>query len=254
MNLISTFKNAAGNALKATGRFVVKQHNKIQFVGYEAANVVLAVTKGAGNYGMNFETAAAASFMIGSGAIWFFDFDKRPSAILYGGLGLTAGGLCLAAAGYPLAGLPVALASMETARGGLNVLKDHIEAKKSDPEAVSTINKMSYAFWNKALRPYTSPVEYTSSKLRSFGKFINERPFLTGSIIKFPGRVAFIGQKALERDWIGAGVGVSWLVLGDGGLTLLDNKVRGWIEDKCKKDDPDQKSQDLAGPNTPAAP
>lgn len=85
-------------------QFFAKHHNKIQFFGYEVANLVLVaqqlwLTDGSG-YGLNAETLAALSLLLGSALIWRFDPKLHPHLLFYGGLALIWGGVFLAAAGY----------------------------------------------------------------------------------------------------------------------------------------------------------
>ncbi|MCB0212754.1 MAG: hypothetical protein KDJ52_25655, partial [Anaerolineae bacterium] len=120
-------------------RFFAKHHNKIQFFGYEVANLVLVAhqlwfSDGPG-YGLNAETMAALSLLIGSIFIWRFDPKLRPHLLFYGGIALTCGGAFLAAAGYLWTGWSVVLASLETARGGRFMLNSWLEEQHAMSKA-----------------------------------------------------------------------------------------------------------------------
>jgi hypothetical protein len=58
------------------------------------------------------------------------------------------------------------------------------------------------------------------------GRFINERPFITSTMIKAPLRLEFIGKKLLMGDWLGTAVGLSWLLLGDLALAFNDPQLQ----------------------------
>ncbi|MEZ4863491.1 MAG: hypothetical protein R3C14_19385 [Caldilineaceae bacterium] len=61
------------------------------------------------------------------------------------------------------------------------------------------------------------------------GCFVNKRPFITGALIKAPMRLEFIGKKLLLGDWIGAAVGLSWMLLGDVALAFNDAELRAAV-------------------------
>lgn len=232
MNLIEkvVFGHAFG---RASARFLSGQHNKIQFFGYEVSNVVLVAqqfAQGGTNYGLNAETGAALSFLTGSTAIYGFHPQKNPTALFYGGLALTAGGLFLAAAGYGWTGFSVALASLETARGGLRLLQEEIKNRKENGQDVGAINKITDIFGRATVGLYAAPIEWLGNNFPKFGHFINDRPFVTGTLIKAPLRLEFIGKKLIAQDYIGAGVGMAWLFAGDIPLTLNDPKVKSYLE------------------------
>ena len=72
---------------------------------------------------------------------------------------------------------------------------------------------------------YAACVDSLTRRFRRAGRFINERPFVTGALIKAPARLEFVGKQMLAGDLIGAAVGLSWMLLGDGGLALNDAKL-----------------------------
>ncbi|MGI9292682.1 MAG: hypothetical protein ACR2PS_01760, partial [Pseudomonadales bacterium] len=145
-------------AAKVLGNLVANHHNKIQFFGYEVANVVLVIhemlQKGTTHYGLTYETYAALSFLIGSACIWRFDFERRPSMLYCGGMALTMGGLFLTAAGYSITGLAVTLASLETARGGFLTLRGHVEEKSSNQSLAAPFARTSLKFATMTLGWY----------------------------------------------------------------------------------------------------
>ncbi len=207
--------------------FVCDHHNKIQFFGYEVANILLVwhVTGNAETLfgSFNSEAMAAMAFLFGSACIYAYHPDRRPAGLFFGGIGLTLGGALLVFAGYPLTGLSVALASMETARGGLRVLKtDLSRSDRSTPSVASLI----LVFGQHALSFYIVPVDMFCRRFGKLGQFLNDRPFLTGSLIKLPLRLEFIIKNLLRGDMIGACIGLSWMVLGDGALAFNDEKLR----------------------------
>jgi hypothetical protein len=209
------------------GRGFVRRHNTIQFFGYEVANIVLAVSQtwraGQAGYGLNAETCAALFFLLGSYLIYRFGFETRPSMLFYGGLSLTLGGLSLCAAGYWITGLSSALASVETMRGGLGALAQHQQAFGVKTRVFDN----QTALWGQRLMaPYQAVFTALAKVFPRFGRFLDDRPFITGTIIKGPTRFEFVIKKALEGDWIGAFVGLSWAVLGDGALAFNDAKLR----------------------------
>lgn len=220
-----------------TGRYIsrafVKHHNKFQFFGYQPANIILAL-----NNSMHDESYAALSFLTGSLSIYHFDFNKRPTRLLWGGLGLTAGGIFLSAAGYPASGVPVALASLETARGGLKKIEDHIAAKTAAGEAIHLTTTFSLHAGRAIMAPYNFLVEKFVAKLPAVGDFLNKRPFVAGTIIKSPPRAVYIAQKLAEGDYVGAAVGMSWLAIGDVALTFNDRNFKAYFERKLAENEP----------------
>jgi len=73
---------------------------------------------------------------------------------------------------------------------------------------------------------YVKLIKAIARRFKTLGKFINTRPFLSGALIKAPLRLEFIIKKILSGDVVGASVGLSWMVLGDGGLALNDNTLK----------------------------
>ena len=211
-----------------------KHHNKIQFFGYEVANLVLVaqqlwLTDGTG-YGLNTETMAALALLLGSAFIWLFDPKTRPHLLFYGGLALAVGGGLFAAAGYMWSGLSVVLASLETARGGLGVLNGWADEQQRQAATVPlaiTIHQRA-AHWS--LKWYCTLVDVVVGIFPNFGCFINERPFITSTLIKAPLRLEFIGKKLLVGDWIGVAVGLSWLLLGDLALAFNDAELQAYAQ------------------------
>ncbi len=212
----------------------VKYHNKIQFFGYEVANLVLVAQQlwladGPG-YGLNAETLAALALLLGSAFIWRFDPKLRPHLLFYGGLVLACGGVFLTAAGYVWTGLSVVLASLETARGGRVILNDWFDKQLSMFGIVplaATIHRR-VAAWS--LCWYCQVVDALIRVYPGLGRFINERPFITSTVIKAPLRLEFIGKKMLMGDWIGTAVGLSWLLLGDLALALNDAQLQAYAQ------------------------
>lgn len=209
-----------------------KHHNKIQFFGYEVANLVLVAqqlwsAEGPG-YGLNAETMAALALLLGSAFIWRFDPEARPHLLFYGGLALACGGAFLTAAGYLWTGLSVVLASLETARGGLIVLNGRVANRQHRvvefPLSITIHQRV--AAWS--LSWYSRLVDAVVSVFPDLGRFINERPFITSTLIKAPLRLEFVGKKLLIGDWIGAAVGLSWLLLGDLALTFNDAQLQAY--------------------------
>jgi hypothetical protein len=240
-SLRKKFMDAVAPAAKAIGRFYTRHYNRIQFASYEPFNVLLAGSQtllgtSASLGGVNAETAAALSFLIGSGLIWKFHPDKKPTNLFYGGLALAAGGGCLAGAGYELSGLSVTIASLETARGGLKFLNEKI---KSDAP-VTHFTRRTHNLGQKTMLPYTLPVESLSARFKNFGRFINERPFVTGAIIKIPCRLDYIIGNAAQGNvlgMIGALVGLAW-ANGDVALAFNDEKLRDQVAEYSKPDAP----------------
>lgn len=210
-------------------RFFATHHNKIQFFGYEVANIVWllhnAYQQETTGYGLNFETCTALFFLTGSALIWRFDPEKRPQMLFYGGMALAIGGLFLTAAGFALTGLAVVLASLETARGGLRILQQLVVDNRQSPHRHSARLASTLLGW------YQKPIEAMAAKFHQVGHFIDERPFVTGAFIKAPLRLEFIGKKVLLGDWIGAAVGLSWMLLGDMALAFNDDKLQAHVQD-----------------------
>ncbi|MGB4107036.1 MAG: hypothetical protein WBK55_04500 [Alphaproteobacteria bacterium] len=259
--LLSDFASAVARPCKrafeaaafktAPGRFIsrafVRHHNKFQFFGYQPANVILALNtyrlSGVSQYGLNDEGYAALSFLIGSGAIYHFDFNKRPTRLLWGGLGLALGGGLLSSAGYPVSGVPVAIASLETARGGLRVIKEHVAAKTAAHEPISLTTKFSLHAGNIILAPYNFIVEKGIAKIPGLGEYLNKRPFIAGTLIKSPPRLIYIAQKIAEGDGVGTAVGFSWLAVGDTALTFNDRKFKAYFERGLAENEPEKPAE-----------
>jgi hypothetical protein len=206
-----------------------KHHNKIQFFGYEVANLVLVAQQlwrsDGSPYGLNPETLAALALLLGSAFIWRFDPQKRPYFLFYGGLALALGGGFLTAAGYVWTGLSVVLAALETARGGRIVLDNWINEQRGTGTVPLTMTIHGWvAAWS--LNGYCQVIELLIKVYPSLGRFINERPFITSTMIKAPLRLEFIGKKLLLGDWLGAAVGLSWLLLGDLALAFNDTQLQ----------------------------
>jgi hypothetical protein len=213
-------------------KFFATYHNKIQFFGYEIANVILVAQQlwradGSG-YGLNAETLAALALLLGSACIWRFDPRRRPHLLFYGGMALALGGASLTAAGYAWTGLAVVLASLETARGGRSVLTAWIAERRSMAGAVPVMSAIHGRVASLCLGWYCQVVDVVSRMAPGLGRFINERPFVTGTLIKAPLRLEFVGKKLLVGDWVGAGVGLSWLLLGDLALTMNDERLQAY--------------------------
>jgi len=214
--------------------YFAKHHNKIQFFGYEVANLALVAQQlwftDKPGYGLNTETLAALSLLLGSAFIWRFDPRTRPHLLFYGGLALAYGGIFLTAAGYTWTGLSVVLASLETARGGRGVLNhwiaEHGSVSGTLPLWVAIHRRV--AAWS--LNWYCHLVDALIRAYPGLGRFINERPFITSTVIKAPLRLEFIGKNLLLGDWIGAAVGLSWLLLGDLALTMNDPQLRAYAQ------------------------
>ncbi|MBV7339845.1 hypothetical protein KFU94_68870 [Chloroflexi bacterium TSY] len=211
-----------------------KHHNKIQFFGYEIANLVLVgqqlwLTHDTG-YGFNTETMAALALLLGSLFIWLFDPKMRPYLLFYGGLALAVGGALFAAAGYTWTGLSIVLASLETARGGLGVLNGWIDERKQQAAPVPFSITIHQQVVHRSLCWYCQLVDVVVSISPDLGRFINERPFITSTLIKAPLRLEFVGKKLLMGDWIGVVVGLSWLLLGDLALAFNDAELQAYVE------------------------
>lgn len=215
-------------------QYFARHHNKIQFFGYEVANLVLVAQQlwfadGPG-YGVNAETLAALALLLGSAFIWRFEPDSRPHWLFYGGIALAFGGGFLVRAGYLWTGLSVILSSLETARGGMGVLLGWIDEQTHrgviPPLFISVHQRV--AFWS--LSWYCVLVNVVVGIYPALGRFINERPFITSTLIKAPLRLEFIGKKLLTGDWIGAFVGLSWLLLGDLALAFNDAELQAYAQ------------------------
>ncbi|MEZ4735562.1 MAG: hypothetical protein R3E79_51375 [Caldilineaceae bacterium] len=211
-----------------------KHHNKIQFFGYEVANLVLVaqqlwLTRGTG-YGLNLETMAALGLLLGSALIWGFDPKRRPQLLFYGGMALAVGGAFFTAAGYTWTGLSIIVSALETARGGLNVLNAWVEEEQWNmlPLPIAIAIHWRVARWS--LHGYCRMVAFIVSFAPGLGRFIDERPFITGTLIKAPLRLEFIGKKLLVGDPIGAAVGLSWLLLGDLALAFNDAGLQAYAQ------------------------
>lgn len=227
-----TAVRASAKGIDIMLRFFANHHNKIQFFGYEVANVILVAHQlqrpdGAG-YGLNAETLAALALLIGSACIWRFDPKSRPHLLFYGGMALALGGAFLTAAGYVWTGLAVVLASLETARGGRSVLAAWIAEHRSLAGGVPLMSSLHGRVAGLCLGWYCQLVDLVSRLAPGLGRFINERPFITGTVIKAPLRLEFVGKKLLMGDWIGAGVGLSWLLLGDLALAMNDARLQAY--------------------------
>jgi hypothetical protein len=211
-------------------RFFAKYHNKIQLFGYEVANLVLVAQQlgradGAG-HALNAETLAALALLLGSACIWRFDPKQRPHLLFYGGMALGLGGVFLTAAGYLWTGLAVVLASLETARGGRGVLSAWLADRRTMAGIVPLASAIHGRVADVSLGWYCHVVDLVIRVAPELGRFINERPFITGTVIKAPLRLEFVIKKLLMGDWIGAGVGLSWLLLGDLALALNDARLQ----------------------------
>lgn len=211
-----------------------KHHNQIQFFGYEVANLVLVaqqlwVADGPG-YGSNAETMAALALLLGSALIWRFDPKSRPHLLFYGGLALAGGGVFLTAAGYTWTGLSVILASLETARGGSGVLTGWVGERKSAAGRIPRNTSVHCRVATWSLNWYGNPVDRLANAYPGLGRFINERPFITSTLIKAPLRLEFIGKKLIMGDWIGMAVGLSWLLLGDLALAFNDAELQAYAQ------------------------
>lgn len=213
-------------------KLYAQHHNKLQFFGYEVANIVWVLhhawQEGATGYGLNVETCAAVAFLIGSALIWRFDPQRRPQMLLWGGLVLALGGLFLMMAGFPLTGLAVVVASLETARGGLGTLRAFVHSAARGKATIHPRHQRTLDTATYALGWYLRPVGYITVNFPRIGRFIDQRPFVTGTLIKAPLRLEFIGKKLLLGDWIGAAVGLSWMLLGDVALAFNDDKLQEW--------------------------
>ena len=214
------------NTLKRPIRIFCDHHNRIQFFGYEAANILLVWDRtdftGTALSSFNREALAALAFLVGSAWIFAYHPDRRPYGLFYGSLGLILGGILLVAAGYSLTGLSVVLASMEAARGGLSTLQANLARPDHSKDAAARLTLVCglriFAF-------YIIPVNVLCQRFGSLGRFLNNRPFLTGTLIKLPMRLEFIVRNVIRGDVVGVVVGLSWMILGDGALAFNDRKL-----------------------------
>lgn len=87
---------------------------------------------------------------------------------------------------------------------------------------------LSYKIGRTLLCPYRILIEYFCRYFQRTGQFINERPFLTGTIIRAPLRLEFVIKNALRGDFINVAVGVFWIV-GDLALAMNDESFRRWV-------------------------
>ena len=192
-------------------------YNIIQLIGYEAANITLLVQQGfVPEDTVWSESFAALFFMFGSLNICFFSPERRPSLLMTGGFLLTLGGLMLILAGYPL-----------------NRHIGHVSLARDGPrrhDFCQPFIEKDRLFHIKPiyliLVPYQFMVISLVNRLGSIGRFILNRPFVVGAIIKVSMRLEFIIKNLLAGDLIGMAIGLSWMILGDGGLALNDEKLR----------------------------
>lgn len=225
--------------VKSIARFSVSQHNKIQFFGYEVANLVLLADayirhENVGGRSV-YEVSAAIFFLCGSLCIWRFDDRNRPGMLFYGGVLLTFGGISLVADGYVLTGLSVSLASLETMRGGLFEIANYIEYGLTNDKPIRKGARLTVRYGAVLFGWYVKLVSWFGRRFPRLGGFMDNRPFLAGTLIKAPFRLEFIIRKILIGDYVGAGVGVSWMVLGDCGLALNDQKLKSALSDFSSK-------------------
>jgi hypothetical protein len=207
--------------------FVCHKHNKIQLFGYEAANILLVCHQMSRSEtlfdGFGYEALAALAFIVGSICIYSYHPGQRPAGLFYGGLSLGAGGLLLVGAGYSITGFSVVLASMETARGGLLTLKSDLARSDRPPSALVMFARF---LGTRLLGFYIAPINGLCRRFGRLGQFLNDRPFLVGTLIKFPLRLEFIIMNLLRGDLVGVVVGLSWMILGDGALAFNDQQLR----------------------------
>lgn len=209
-------------------------HNKIQLFGYEIANLLLVaqqlwLTRGSG-YGLNLETMAALALLLGSALIWRFDPKARPHLLFYGGMALGVGGAFFTAGGYTWTGLSIIVSSLETARGGLGVLNRWVAEEGRTWLPLPTAIAIHWRVARWTLHGYCRLVALVAGFAPALGRFIDERPFITSTLIKAPLRLEFIGKKLLSGDWIGAAVGLSWLLLGDLALAFNDAQLQTYAQ------------------------
>lgn len=222
-------------------RLFCKHHNKIQFIGYEVANLVLFFHHAHAAKSNNSleHMGAALAFLCGSGAIFFFHPNTRPYLLYFGGVFLTVGGFFLVLAGYPITGGAVVLASLETARGGLNALISHVRELEERNEKIPLSVSFAMRMGLLTLSPYNAVVAFICGQFAGLGTFINERPFLTSALIKFPMRLDMIVRQLLVGDLIGACVGLSWMILGDGALAFNDQRLNNAVSKWASKPNKD---------------
>ncbi len=127
----------------------------------------------------------------------------------------------LVLAGYPLTGGSVMLASLETARGGLSLLS----ARSSRYGLAAGLPALAHAL----MGPYCALIGAVVRRFHLAGQFIEERPFVTSSMIKLPMRLEFVLRNLFAGDPVGVAIGLSWMVLGDGALALNDRRFREWL-------------------------
>jgi len=224
----------AGNALKKIVGIFVSHHNKIQLLGYELANLVL-ITKTfipgeKLDAGAVLEIFAAVTLLVGSTCIWFYNPIQQPTMLFYGGVGLTFGGVFLSIAGYPMTGVSVILASLETVRGGIYSIIDHYKSSHNQHRRVDAFTRRTLRVSTALFGWYVKLVKAVTGRFRKLGDFIDNRPFLSGALIKAPLRLEFIIKKIMVGDFVGASVGLSWMILGDGGLALNDSKLKAKLQ------------------------
>jgi len=152
--------------------FFCHHHNKIQLVGYEAANGLLvwhrARKADMAFSAFTFEALAALSFLFGSASIYVHHPQHRPADLFCGSLGLNQDGILLIAAGYPLTGMSVALASMETARGGLITLQREREHLDGSDHHWS---RLTLALGQHVFAFYVVPVDGSADDLAGLATF-----------------------------------------------------------------------------------
>ncbi|MEM7028025.1 MAG: hypothetical protein AAF629_00430 [Chloroflexota bacterium] len=218
---------------KTVSTLFAKHHNQLQFFGYEVANIILVIQglarSGTMGFGFNLETMTALFFLAGSACIWRFDPTKRPQYLCFGGLLLMVGGVFLIAAGYGFTGWAVVLASLESARGGLLSWQEQEHANLLRGGRLTALSYAQLRFAQCLLGWYGQLVTKVSGRFQHLGRFINDRPFLTGTLIKAPFRLEFIIKKWILGDWVGVCVGLSWMILGDGGLAFNDEALKARI-------------------------
>ena len=140
------------------------------------------------------------------------------------------GGLFLTLAGYPLTGLSVVLASLETIRGGIYCIIDHCESAIREHKNVGPATRKSLRLGTFIFGWYIRAIKLFAGRFKKTGLFIDTRPFLTGALIKAPLRLEFVAKKALAGDVAGVIVGLSWMILGDGGLALNDPALKAQLK------------------------
>ena len=243
--LFRHFMRATKNRAKAVLRPIVRNNNLSQFLGYEVANVALAVQKSFENghfeAAANHETWGALSMLFGSAALLGFDPEEKPEYMVWGGAGLALGGAFLVAAGYPVTGGALTVASMENVRGGRQMVRERIQRAKDEGARVPLTSRVTDVLSAPSII-YTAPVNAATKRGKKIGKFINERPFLTGAMIKAPLRLEFICKNAVQipaepiNATIKTLIGLAWMIPGDGGIALNDKKFKArvmrWLGDR----------------------